>query len=243
MEDFKISKRLQKVASLVKSGNVVADIGTDHGYLPIYIIKQGISNRVIAMDVRKGPLQKAVDNVSQYGVKDNIDIRLSDGLENLQTGEAQTVTICGMGGKLIQSILEKGKDKYDSTTQLILSPQSEIRDFRKYLVDNGFNTVGEHMLKEDGQYYLIIECMRDDCKKDSGLSDDLLCETHLRYGKMLLEGKCKCLKEYLEKEMQVAVSVLDRVSALNSNEPAVLERIAQLKKDIDCINMAQKYYE
>lgn len=245
MDELRISNRLQKVASLVKRGNIVADIGTDHGYLPIYLVKQGITDRVIAMDVRKGPLDKACNNVAEYGVKDSIDIRLSDGLEKLTLGEAQTVTICGMGGKLIQAILERGKEKLEATTQLILSPQSEIRDFRKYLYDNGYNVVAEHMLKEEGQFYLIVECTKgsQNVLKECELSDDLLCETHLRYGKMLLESKCACLYEYLEKEMQVSSSLLEKVSGLKSQEEAVKVRIAQLKKDIQCIEMARRYYD
>ncbi len=243
MEDFKISSRLQKVAGLVHNGHVVADVGTDHGYLPIYIVKQGISHKVIAMDVRKGPLQKAQDNVTQYGVKDSIDVRLSDGLDKLEVAEAETITICGMGGKLIQSILEKGKGKYTADTQLILSPQSEIREFRKYIADNGFSVVGEYMLKEEGQYYLIIDCVRDGGKKETDKTDELLCETHLRYGRMLLESKCSCLFEYLGKELQVATSVLEKVTSLNSSEPAIADRIARLQYDIDCINRAYEYYK
>ncbi|MBQ4283861.1 MAG: SAM-dependent methyltransferase [Lachnospira sp.] len=245
MEDLKISKRLQKVASLVKQGNVVADIGTDHGYLPIYIVKNGVSDKVIAMDVRKGPLQKAVENVASYGVKDNIDIRLSDGLEKLSKNEADTITICGMGGRLIQSILEKGKSKYNAKTQLIVSPQSEIRDFRKYLLDEGFHISGEYMLREEGQFYLIIDCFYIGSIDNNicDLSDDLLCETHLRYGKMLLESRCPCLYEYMQKERQTVTSVLEKIESLRSDEDAVLKRISQLQRDIECLDRAQKYYE
>ncbi len=243
--ELKISNRLKAVAGLVKKGNVVADIGTDHGYLPIYIFNNRISDKVIAMDVRKNPLSKAQMHIKEYNAEAGIELRLSDGLEKLNSCEAQTITICGMGGKLIQSILDKGKDKYDETTQLIVSPQSEIRDFRKYLNDCGYSIVGEHMLKEDGQFYFIIECYRDAAKVNvsDDDKDDVLQEVYLRYGELLLKNMCPCLLEYLERELSITDSVLERVEGLNSNEYAVQERIKQLRFDRQCIETAKMFYK
>lgn len=251
MECFKISERLKKVASLINKGNVVADIGTDHGYLPIYIVKQGISNRVIAMDVRKKPLEKAKSNVSEHNVSDMITLRLSDGLSGLEAGEAGTITICGMGGKLIQSILEKGRDKYDDKTQLIVSPQSEIREFRIYLRDNGFKVNSEYMIEEDNQFYLIIDCVL--CEPDRGegymseecIGDDidaLTYEAYLRYGESLLKSRNPALKLCLEHDLKVREGVLEKVLRLNSQEEAVHRRISELSGDINCINKALQYY-
>lgn len=217
MNVFKISERLQQVAALITKGNVVADIGTDHAYLPIHIVKSGISNKVIAMDVRKGPLEKAQQNVRCYGVSDNISIRLSDGLAELSPMEAGTITICGMGGRLIQSILENDKDKYDSHTQLILSPQSELREFRQYLYSFGYSVQKEVMLKEDGQFYFIFCCYKDGqigfedffCHED-----DLYKETVLRYGIGLLTEKNECLREYLVRERSLVQQVYSKINGL-----------------------------
>ncbi len=156
--EFRISDRLAYVASLVRKGNIVADIGTDHGYLPIYLIKQNITQHVIGMDLRKGPLQKATDNIRGFHVQNEVTLRLSDGLEQLAPQEADTVTICGMGGKLIQSILLRGRDKLTAQTQLLLSPQSELEEFRRFLQEYGIEIRHEHMLSEDGQFYVIMEC-------------------------------------------------------------------------------------
>ena len=112
MEELNLSDRLRLIAGLIKKGSKVADIGTDHGYLPIFLVKSGITDRVIAMDVRKGPLKKAEDNTRAFCVSDQIELRLSDGLAALEKGEADTVTISGMGGRLIQSILTNGMESW-----------------------------------------------------------------------------------------------------------------------------------
>ena len=138
MEELNLSDRLRLIAGLIKKGSKVADIGTDHGYLPIFLVKSGITDRVIAMDVRKGPLKKAEDNTRAFCVSDQIELRLSDGLAALEKGEADTVTISGMGGRLIQSILTNGMEKLDKSTRLIVSPQSELREFRIFLKEKGF---------------------------------------------------------------------------------------------------------
>ena len=137
MEELNLSDRLRLIAGLIKKGSKVADIGTDHGYLPIFLVKSGITDRVIAMDVRKGPLKKAEDNTRAFCVSDQIELRLSDGLAALEKGEADTVTISGMGGRLIQSILTNGMEKLDKSTRLIVSPQSELREFRIFLKEKG----------------------------------------------------------------------------------------------------------
>ena len=118
MNEFKLSKRLACVAGIINPGGVLADIGTDHGYLPVHVAKNNIASKVIAMDVRKKPLEKAAENIKLYGVSQKVELRLSDGLYKLAENEADTITICGMGGKLIQSILENGSSKYQKIHSL-----------------------------------------------------------------------------------------------------------------------------
>ena len=129
-----ISERLKCAASLVNKGARVADIGTDHAYLPIYLVQNGISNKVYACDVRKEPLRRAQLHIDEYGLSDKITTQLCDGLKGINKGDVDTVTICGMGGKLMKSILQAGIDKLGYNTQLVLSAQSELRDFRAYLL-------------------------------------------------------------------------------------------------------------
>lgn len=154
-----ISERLKCVASLVNKGARVADIGTDHAYLPIYLVQNGISNKVYACDVRKEPLRRAKLHIDEYGLSDKITTQLCDGLKGINKGDVDTVTICGMGGKLMKNILKAGIDKLGDNTQLVLSAQSELRDFRKYLLEAGIYIKSEHMLLEDGKYYFIFDCV------------------------------------------------------------------------------------
>lgn len=154
-----ISERLKCVAGLVNKGARVADIGTDHAYLPIYLVQNEISNNVYACDVRKEPLRRAKLHIDEYGLSDKITTQLCDGLKGINKGDVDTVTICGMGGKLMKNILKAGIDKLGDNTQLVLSAQSELRDFRKYLLETGIDIKSEHMLLEDGKYYFIFDCV------------------------------------------------------------------------------------
>lgn len=154
-----ISERLKCVAGLVNKGARVADIGTDHAYLPIYLVQNGISNKVYACDVRKEPLRRAKLHIDEYGLSDKITTQLCDGLKGINKGDVDTVTICGMGGKLMKNILKACIDKLGDNTQLVLSAQSELRDFRKYLLETGIYIKSEHMLLEDGKYYFIFDCV------------------------------------------------------------------------------------
>lgn len=238
MEELNISNRLRYIAGLIPKGSTVADIGTDHGYLPIFLVKNGISNKVTAMDVRKGPLQKAENNIKVFGVDKQISLRLSDGLTALEQGEVDVVTISGMGGRLIQSILLKGLDKLTKQTKLILSPQSEIRDFRLFLRNQGFLVLKEHMLEEEGQYYVIIECVYMGDSYDTKVME----ETEFRYGRQLLLAQNKSLKAYLLKEKKTAEGILAQLVRLESKEETVNTRIMQLQFDQQCIQMALEYY-
>ena len=105
----KLSNRLSAVASFVTDGNVLADVGTDHGYIPIYLLQEKRIKKAIAMDINAGPLQRAKEHIALYGLKDYIETRLSDGVEALMPGEADTILIAGMGGGLVMHILEDGR--------------------------------------------------------------------------------------------------------------------------------------
>ncbi len=147
---------------MVTPGNVTADIGCDHAYTGIYLVQSGISPRVIAMDLRPGPLDTARENVSSEGVSDRIELRLSDGLQGLAQGEADTVLISGMGGPLILSILEKNLQKALSASELILSPQSDVEDFPEGLKKLGFTVSETRIVEEADKYYFVLRCVKDD---------------------------------------------------------------------------------
>ena len=154
---MKLSKRLEMVASFVKEGSNLADIGTDHGYIPIALAERGQVKRAIAMDVRSGPLERAKEHIKLHRLEDRIETRLSDGTKMLEPGEADTVVISGMGGDLVIHILEEGRFLWDSVSQWVLSPQSELDKVRRFLEGNGFVTVREDMVEEDGKYYTVMD--------------------------------------------------------------------------------------
>ena len=153
---MELSNRLKAVAGLVTKGNVVCDVGCDHGYVSIYLIQQKISPRVLAMDVRKGPLDGAREHIRRSGLEDRIAVRLSDGVEKLQKNEADTLLLAGMGGRLMAEILTRGEEKILDMKECILQPQSEIPAFRRYLREKGYQVTAEDMILEEGKYYPMM---------------------------------------------------------------------------------------
>ena len=243
-----ISNRLKCVASLVNKGARVADIGTDHAYLPIYLVQNGISNKVYACDVRKEPLRRAQLHIDEYGLSDKITTQLCDGLKGINKCDVDTVTICGMGGKLMKSILQAGIDKLGYNTQLVLSAQSELRDFRAYLLEAGIDIKSEHILLEDGKYYFIFDCVyntpyeqhfnknvvdADDIYKNDNQNNNekkitAYTEEELRYGKYLLDNKSEVLYEYLNKEQ--SVSVKNRIKAIDEDIAVINKALGRWKE-------------
>lgn len=233
----RISDRLKTVAHMCDKGAVVADIGTDHGYLPIYLVQQKIAPSAIAMDLRKGPLDKAKQHISDNGLQDKIQTRLSDGMDKLLKDEADIITICGMGGRLIADILTKGMTVISQNTTLIVSPQSEVGDFRHFLVSHGFDIEDEKMLKEDGKYYFIIRCQKLGAEVYSGYS-----EAGYQYGWKLLEKKDATLYEYLIKEKAVNEGISSSLKK-DADNPTVKSRLQQLSDRNNIIMDALSYYD
>ena len=234
---IRISDRLRIVAHMCDKGAVVADIGTDHGYLPIYLVQEGIAPSAIAMDLRKGPLEKAKKHICDNCLEDRIQTRLSDGLEKLSKNEADIITICGMGGRLIADIVTKGKDVITQNTILVVSPQSEVGEFRHFLVSQGFEIEDEQMLKEDGKYYFIIKCRKPEESVCSEFS-----ETQYQYGWKLLDSKDKTLYEYLIKEKETNEGISNSIKKDESN-PTVKLRLQQLSQKNNIIMKALSYYD
>ena len=135
MAEIILSNRMQALTDMVTPGTVITDVGCDHGFVSVYLVQKGISPRVIAMDVRSGPLEHAREHIREYGLEDRIETRLSDGLHSLKTGEAAGMICAGMGGPLMEKILTEGREQAKGFRELILQPQSEIPHFRTCLID------------------------------------------------------------------------------------------------------------
>lgn len=163
---MELSKRLLAVAKLVTPGRKVADIGCDHGYVSIYLAAVKKCPKVIAMDVKEGPLSHARTNIQKYGLENVIDVRLSDGTEALEKREADTLLISGMGGRLMIRILQEGLARLGFFEELILQPQTEVDAVRKFLRENEYIIVDEAFVTEDGKYYPIIKALYRECVND-----------------------------------------------------------------------------
>ena len=234
---MQISKRLEAVASFVTEGNRVVDVGTDHGYIPIYLVEIGKTKDAIAMDINRGPLERAESNIKKSGLEDRINTRLSDGLRMLRKDEADTVVIAGMGGSLIIKILSEGKEVLKSVKELVLSPQSEISLVRKYLNEEEFSIIEETMLKEDGKYYTVMKAVRGKMKQEL-LKENLV---FFDYGEYLLRKADPILKEFLLKE-ENACRIIEG-ELLKQDSEAARTRLTEIRQQLKSIMEALKYYE
>ncbi|OUQ21037.1 tRNA (adenine(22)-N(1))-methyltransferase [Lachnoclostridium sp. An14] len=212
---MKLSYRLETVASFVTKGSIVADVGTDHGYIPIFLVEEGIAPSAIAMDLRKGPLERAREHVRERGLEGKIETRLGDGLENLAPGEADTVVIAGMGGELICRILEGGRRLWDQVGEWVLSPQSELSAVRLFLWENGFSLEDEAMVLEDGKYYTVMRCGRKGQQTEERPSP-----AQLKYGPVLLKRKDPVLREFLAEERQKLEAIADTLRESGTEKAA-----------------------
>lgn len=233
-----LSKRMQSVADRISEGLVLADVGCDHGYLSIWLCQTNKIPSAIAMDVNKGPLERAEQNVSMYGLKDRIQLRLSDGLMQLKSGEVESVAIAGMGGMLTIRILNAREDILSELKELVLEPQSDVEGVRKYLGECGFIIVDEDMVLEDGKFYPVIRAVNSRfAYNQEGYSNQ---PVHLKYGKILLEKRHPVLKEFLERNL---IQTKELIQKLEKNPTGKgMARAEQLKEEVKCMEDALHCY-
>lgn len=222
---MKLSRRLETIASFVLEGSTVADIGTDHGYIPIHLVQEGKAKHAIAMDVRKGPLLRAQAHIHEAGLEAHVEVRLSDGLLKLEQNEADCVVIAGMGGELIIHILEEGRGLWEGIPHWVLSPHSELDKVRRFLEEQEFFIERETMIKEEGKFYTVMGINRTN---KAGEKDNR--EISYRYGRSLLESKDPVLKEYLKKEEEQLEQIMRGLS--ESQTEAAVRRIEELKLEL-----------
>ncbi|MBE7037144.1 MAG: SAM-dependent methyltransferase [Ruminococcaceae bacterium] len=182
-----MTPRLLAIADSVPFGATVADVGTDHGYIPIYLYKEHKIERALAMDLRQGPLSRAEENIDRFGLKDFIKTRLSDGLCALSEGEADTAVIAGMGGLLIAEILEKSPVKLDF---YILQPMTATAELREYLAQNDYEITDERLAKEDNKIYTVMTV------KHGKMT--VLDPVYYQVGEKLIENRDPLLPELLD---------------------------------------------
>ena len=263
---MELSKRLEAVASMVSEGNVAADIGCDHGFVSIWLVRTGRCPKVIAMDVRKGPLSAAEEHIREYGLTGYIETRLSDGMAALGMDEVQTALAAGMGGRLMVRILEEGREKAARMQELVLQPQSEPAMVRRYLREQGFGIAEEKMVLEDGKFYPMFrvltragqEAKKTGCGADGYIRFAQEAEKEQEtkgcpentveaqqvfdaYGKLLLQKRDPVLLDFLRKEERVCSQIICsiREHAAEGRE----ERLQELADRQRLIRTAFQFYE
>lgn len=208
-KQFQLPKRLETIIERMPDSGCLADVGCDHAYVAIEAVRRGRAARALACDVRKGPLQQAAEHILCAGLAGKIETRLSDGLEQVAPGEADTVVVAGMGGPLMERILQ---GRLGDFAHFVLSPQSEIPHFRRFLLAEGMQIDEETMLIDEGKYYVILNVSQ---RADAASSDSMyVMEEDFLYGGRLLRRLDPVLKSFLEKEKTRYEGILRQTDSL-----------------------------
>lgn len=236
----KISERLQTAAAMVSDGYTLADVGTDHGYIPIYLLEQKKIPSAIAMDINEGPLERAKEHIRLYGLEPYIQTRLSDGVEALMPGETDSILIAGMGGGIVMHILEDGKEVCHAAKELILQPQSELERVRSYLMENGYEILAEEMVLEEEKFYPMMK-VRYTGTFSTAEDVEMLKLSYL-YGGLLLEKRHPVLKTYLEKEQKLFLGIRENLEKQPESEK-IVNRLKEVKETLYYNGKAMEYFD
>lgn len=227
---MKLTNRLQRIADLVENTEgIIADVGTDHGFVPIYLAKKFDNRTVYALDINRGPLNKAKENAQAEGLSDRIKFLLSDGLNACLEEKINTLIIAGMGGILVDAILERGKSCLTPESELILSPHGDENLVRKRLHTLGYRIVKEHYLKEAGQYYLIIYARfgRDEAySEEEYLFGKKACSMEPEVQAQLLKAK----RQEMESVLAVLRNLPEQSETVCRKQEALIGQIEYLKR-------------
>ncbi|KOO43891.1 tRNA (adenine(22)-N(1))-methyltransferase [Priestia koreensis] len=230
MNELKLSKRLEEVVKSIPKGARIADIGSDHAYLPCYAYLQGYITEAIAGEVVEGPFQSAKDQVKKVDLENVIDVRKGNGLAVLEKGEVDCVTIAGMGGTLISTILEDGKEKLEGVTRLILQPNIGAINVRKWLLDNEWEIIDEKILEDEKRIYEIVVAERGEAKKPYG--DEL--ESGLLVGPVLRVEKNEAFVKKWTHELAHLKQIASRLSSSAQTEESK-QKLARFQQEIKLI--------
>lgn len=232
----RIPKRMLAIANLVDNSKVLADVGCDHAYISINLLEKGKVDRIIASDLREGPLNIAKDNIKLEGFEERIETRLCAGLCGYETGEVDTILISGMGGMLVKEILSESIDVVRRADTLILEPQSDLRVVRAYLKDIGFKIIDEDMLNEGGKYYQIMKAVKS--KERMEVCEDIGTMAENEFGPILIKKKHPVLLEFLKKRKNHYERLLQNKSFLTSQSATNNDRIAIIENELNMVKEA-----
>lgn len=223
---MELSKRLKRIAEHVDKCESVADIGTDHGYIPIYLVKEGICKKAIASDINKGPIEKAKVNVAFEGVSNKVKCLLGPGLNSLKVGEVNGVILAGMGGNLTRDILLADMEKVKKYDFIILQPAQNPEVLREFLYKNDYEIIDEDLIKDEGRFYELFKV------KYNENSEKLVFEDELEYevSPLLREKNHPLFKEFIEEKINKCETIL---SFIKEDTEAAKKRKSDLEEKIN----------
>ena len=261
--ELKLSRRLTAIAGMVRAVSprdrigqkeyCLCDVGTDHAHIPIRLLLDGVIDRCIAMDVIEGPLEKALENTALYGVSDQVELRLSDGLDAYRKGEAGGLVIAGMGGRIMSRILLREPDKTQDFEEIILQPQADPEFVRRAVRELGLYFDRETVVLEDNKYYPVMHVVHEqqkgpDWKYKTGPGCDeenaLFVQAEDLFGPVLIRERDNMLRSYLLWQKGVNDRILHSLARANDKgSGAVSEKKAQILLKEKLIATALEYID
>lgn len=216
----------------------IADIGTDHAYLPVYLCKTGAAKRAIASDIRPGPIERAKATITSYDAQNTVVTRLGGGLSTIEPGEADAVVIAGMGGLMIAEILSADILTVSRSERLILQPMSSIPELRLYLCLNGFNILAEYLAKEERKLYVVMDVTYSPERRGSAIGNLDEYSPEIFLGRKLIEDRPEHFEEYIENQKRSLLKMADGLKNSSSDEFA-----GKLKRCEELIEYIEKNIE
>lgn len=223
MQDFpKLTPRLETVASFVRDGVVVADIGTDHAYVPVYLVNKGICKNAIACDIVEGPLSRAKQTAKEFHAEDRVKFVLADGMSGIKKHDADDIVIAGMGGELISKIMNECSFAKDSSKHFILQPMTAHEDLRKYLCDNGYIIKKENIVTErnENKVYTVMSVYYKDLQYKY--------EDYYYYVGEVLQSKSEQSALYINKVIKSLKKHKDGILKSNEKNENEIKRLSDL---------------
>lgn len=229
---MELSKRLELIASMVDRCSSIVDVGTDHGYIPIYLIKKGTCDRAVASDINKGPVDKAIKNVQREKLQDKIQCRLGGGLSTVRSGEVDGAIIAGMGGNLIRDIILEDFHVFKALDFAILQPVQNPEVLRKFIYESGFIIIDEELCYDEGKYYEII-------KIKNGNNPKTLREIDYEVSPVLAKKNHPLLKEFVEYKLERYEKILDAIKEDSqlaaAKKEIVKDKIQKIEELLTCL--------
>jgi tRNA (adenine22-N1)-methyltransferase len=232
VKNIELSNRLKTISNLINNVKSIVDVGTDHGYIPIYLVGNNILDYAVASDINKGPVEKAKKNVKDYNLGNKISCRLGGGLTTVKPKEVDAAIIAGMGGNLIRDIIEESKGVFKTLNYAVLQPVQNPEVLREYIYKSGYTIMDEVIVKDEEKYYEIIKVKYDNNKREVE-------PIYYEISEILLNKKEPLFKEYIEFKLNKYTRVyenLNEETELSRKRKEELRRIIQkLKEFLQCL--------